>query len=180
MRHIGVSNRKTMGMPRITIGVDVLRDLPQTAHMQVTEEHIDIMSHMNTMHYWELFSVASRKMTSLLGVTAAYVAEHQRGAFMLRNFTQFIAEAHHGDELAVYTRVVARGSKRYQAMHFLLNESTDTLAATMEVLSTHANLNERRSAPFPPHIARKIDLIISEHNEIDWTAAPLSGILAPD
>ncbi|MEM6283965.1 MAG: thioesterase family protein [Chloroflexota bacterium] len=166
-------------MARITIAIDELRKLPQTDRMTVGEEHLDLMGHMNTMHYWELFSRASRNVTSLTGVTAAYVEEHQRGAFMLRNFTQFIAEAHTGDELTVYTRMVARGSKRFQCMHFMVNETRNTLAATMEVLSTHASLTERRSAVFPPHIGRKIDLMIATHNEIDWTDAPLSGILSP-
>ncbi|MEL6148763.1 MAG: thioesterase family protein [Chloroflexota bacterium] len=167
-------------MARITIATDVLRQLPRTEQMTVGADHIDIMGHMNTMYYWELFSKASRNMTSLTGVTAAYVEEHKRGAFMLRNFTQFVSEAHLGDDLTVYTRLVARGSKRYQAMHFMVNETTDRLAATMEILSTHANLTERRSAMFPPHIAHKMDHIIAAHNEIDWTDAPLSGVLSPE
>ncbi len=166
-------------MPRITIAVATLRTLPRTEELIVGEDQIDIMGHMNTMHYWEMFSLASRALTSLTGVTAGYVQQARRGAFMLKNFTQFIAEAHHGDHLVVYSRLIARSDKRYQYMHFMVNESTDRLAATMEALSTHADLDARRSTPFAPDIAARIDAIIAEHDRIDWQDAPLCGVLSP-
>jgi len=107
------------------------------------------------------------------------VAVRRRGAFMLKNFTQFIAEAHQGDELAIYTRLIARSDKRYQYMHFMVNETHDRLAATMEALSTHTDLNARRSAPFPASIAATMDMMITTHDQFDWTDAPLSGVLSP-
>ena len=166
-------------MARITIGLEVVRQLPQTQHLTVGNEHIDIMGHMNTMYYWELFSKASRQLTSLTGVTDRYVAQRQLGAFMLKNVTQFIAEVHHGETLTVYTRLIARSHKRYQYMHFMVNETHDKLAATMEALSTHADLQARRSAPFPADVAATMDTLIAAHNLFDWTKAPLSGVLSP-
>lgn len=166
-------------MPRVTIDTGALQALPVTAHLVTLDAHLDLMGHMNTMHYWELFSVASRKITSLIGVTAEYVAEERRGAFMLRNFTQFIAETHLGDELTVYTRLIARSEKRFQCMHFMVNSKAANLTATMEVLSTHANLETRRSEAFPLEIVKTLDEMIAEHGNIDWSEAPLCGILAP-
>ncbi len=166
-------------MARIMISLDVVRQLPRTQYLRVGESHIDIMGHMNTMHYWEMFSKASRQLTSLTGVSETYVAVRRRGAFMLKNFTQFIAEAHQGDELAIYTRLIARSDKRYQYMHFMVNETHDRLAATMEALSTHTDLKARRSAPFPASIAATMDMMITTHDQFDWTEAPLSGVLSP-
>jgi len=166
-------------MARITIATDTLRQLPCTAQLTVDDDHLDIMGHMNTQHYCSLYAQASRAITRLTGVTEDYVDEQRKGAFMLKNFTQFIAEARAGDQLAVYTRLIARSEKRYQYMHFLVNETHDRLAATMEVLSTHADLDARRSAPFPPEIADGLDALIAEHDQIDWTDAPLSGVLGP-
>ena len=97
-------------MARITIATDTLRQLPCTAQLTVDDDHLDIMGHMNTQHYWSLYAQASRAITRLTGVTEDYVDEQRKGAFMLKNFTQFIAEARAGDQLAVYTRLIARST----------------------------------------------------------------------
>ncbi|MEO0562942.1 MAG: thioesterase family protein [Chloroflexota bacterium] len=167
-------------MPRITISQKILRErLPRTQHLTVGPAQIDLMGHMNVGAYGVVFADASREMTARVGVTEVYVAERRLGAFMLRNFSQFIAEAHEGQVLSVYTRVVARSAKRYQYMHFMLNDTTGLMAATCEVLTTHADLETRRSAPFPPEVIAQIDTFIADHNTIDWTEAPLCGLLAP-
>lgn len=167
-------------MRHVTIAPHILRQhLPLTQTMTVGEAHLDVMGHMNTQHYGVLFSLASRQLVSLIGVDDPYVYRTQQGAFMLKNFTQFIAEAHLNDVLHVRTRLIARGERRYHYMHFLLNETHDKLAATMEALTTHADLSARCSAAIPPEIAAQIDAVIAQHNAIDWTDAPLCGVLAP-
>lgn len=167
-------------MPRIVIGLDVLVDnLPQTEHFIVTDDYIDLMGHMNVGYYGIFFANAAREMTHLLGVTLDYIDRERKGAFMLRQFTQFIAEAYLHDEMAIYTRVIARSDKRYQYMSFMVNKTQNRLAATMESLSTHADLELRRSAPFPPHLIANLDDYIARHNQLDWHDAPLSGILSP-
>jgi acyl-CoA thioester hydrolase len=165
---------------RITISPDVLRQhLPRTEHLVVTEDHIDIMGHMNTGYYSLVFSRASRETTNQMGVTVEYVQAERKGAFMLRNFTQFITEAYLNDTLNVYSRVIARSDKRVHYMHFMVNETHNRLAATMEVLTTFADLVERRSTKWPPHIRDTIDRTIAEHNVVDWSDAPVCGVLKP-
>jgi len=167
-------------MPRITIAPGVLRaSLPLTEEHVVTEDHIDVMGHMNVGYYGMIFARASRQMTSLAGITEAYIERERKGAFMLRNFSQFIAEARLGTTLDVYTRLVAGSAKRVQYMHFMIDRDKGRLAATMEVLTTHADLVARRSAPFPPAIIENIQRIIAEHDQLDWSGAPTCGLLAP-
>lgn len=168
-------------MPRVTISPKVLSaHLPLTQRFTVTEEHIDIMGHMNVGYYSLVFARAARQMTSLIGVTPAYIERERKGAFMLRNFTQFIAESYLGDELVVYSRVVAYSEKRYQYMHFMVNTTQgDQLAATMEALTTHADLVERRSIAFPLEIIANIEHYITEQRVVDWSQAPLCGVLSP-
>jgi acyl-CoA thioester hydrolase len=52
----------------------------------------------------------------------------------------------------------------------------DSLAATGEFLAAHIDMTTRRTAPFPPPIAHKIDRFIAEHSALDWPA-PLSGAI---
>jgi len=61
-------------------------------------------------------------------------------------------------------------------MHFLINETTGRLAATMEALSSHAYLNARRKSPFPERFATALDALISSHKQLDCQA-PLCGVI---
>jgi acyl-CoA thioester hydrolase len=138
-----------------------------------------VMGHMNVGYYAMIFAQASRQMTSLAGITEAYIAQERSGAFMLRNYSQFISEARAGETVDVYTRLVAGSEKRVQYMHFMVNRDENRLTATMEVLTTHADLVARRSTPFPPEIVANIERVIAEHNQLDWSSAPTCGLLAP-
>jgi acyl-CoA thioesterase FadM len=63
-------------------------------------------------------------------------------------------------------------------MGFMLNETHDRLASTLEALVAHADLRVRRSTPFPPSLAARLEGVLAEHAALDWEA-PLSGIMAP-
>ena len=61
-------------------------------------------------------------------------------------------------------------------MHFLVNETLNKLAATLESLGTHADMKLRRSAEIPPDIAALMDATIEKHRKLTWEA-PVCGIL---
>ena len=52
------------------------------------------------------------------------------------------------------------------------------LASVFECVNSHADLSVRRTAPWPPQIAAKIDERIAESAALDWPA-PLCGVIAP-
>jgi acyl-CoA thioester hydrolase len=63
-------------------------------------------------------------------------------------------------------------------MLFMVNESKGNLAATLETLGSHADIKARRTSPYPPHIAARMDAILAEHQALDW-AAPVCGVIRP-
>jgi acyl-CoA thioester hydrolase len=80
--------------------------------------------------------------------------------------------------VAIYTRVNGRTAKRIHFTHFMVNETTGKLAATLETVTSHANTITRRTSPFPDAIAKAIDAIIAEHEQLEWEA-PLCGVIRP-
>ena len=38
------------------------------------------------------------------------------------------------------------------------------------------NMNTRRMAPYPDHIAKKLDEVLSQHQALDWDP-PVSGVM---
>ena len=58
----------------------------------------------------------------------------------------------------------------------MVNESTQKLAATLESVVAHADLEKRKMSPFPEEVAARIDECVREHERLSWSA-PLSGAI---
>ena len=167
---------KTKRSNRILLTTDEIRQLPALARVTVTEEYIDRLGHMNVEWYFRTFGLGAMKMMAKIGITSDYIEKRHGGSFVLTQTIRYIAEARLGDDLSVHGRVLGRSGKKFHHMYFMVNDSQDNLAATMESLNIHADLKARGSSPYPPEIAENIDRIWEEHRQLAW-AAPLSGAI---
>ncbi len=155
-----------------------LEPLPLFWRDTVKESHLDIMGHMNVRHYMALFDEAVWYFFTSFGMDGDYYKAGDGGAFALQHFIRYLAEVHVGEDVSVRARVLGRSEKRIHFMLFLVNETRENLAATMEVLGSHADLATRRTSPFPEAIAARIDEVAEEHRRLDW-AAPVCGVISP-
>jgi acyl-CoA thioester hydrolase len=163
-------------MPRPQIPVEKVTQLPLMHRATVPEDYKDAMGHMNVRWYLALFDDAGWTFSEQFGMTYAHYEATQTGEFALQHIIHYLAEVHIGETVAIYSRMLARAPKLIHFAHFMVNESTGKLAATMEGLGAHADLTTRRTTPYPPAIAEKIDALIAEHNALDWDF-PLSGAI---
>jgi acyl-CoA thioester hydrolase len=146
-------------------------------HRQFIPEHyMDAMGHMNVRWYLAVFDEASWHFFAALGMDAEYFEKRQLGGFALKHFIRYLAEVRAGESVAVRTRVLARSEKRFQFMHFMINETTGRLAATLEALGTHADMRRRRSSSIPPDIAGNFDRLLFRDRSLDWKA-PVCGAI---
>jgi acyl-CoA thioester hydrolase len=158
--------------------IENLAPLPILYRVTVTDEQLDVMGHMNIRWYMAFFDDGDWQLLANLGATTAYFQENQAGSFALQHFIRYLAEVRVGETVVIKGRLIGRSAngKRFHYLLFMVNESTNTLAATMECLASHADLASRRTAPFPPHILAKIDTLIAAHAQLDWSV-PLSGAI---
>ena len=154
----------------------LLEALPVYYRETIPEEYLDLMGHMNIRWYFEMFGQAGHKFFASHGLEPAYFQEQQAGLFALKHFIQYFAEVRAGQTVAVHTRLVGRSDKRFQILHFMLNETTAQLASTFEALITHADLQTRRSAPMPACIAEELDATLAKDDRLDWQA-PVCGVM---
>jgi acyl-CoA thioester hydrolase len=152
--------------------------LPEFHRETIPEDYLDIMGHMNIRWYIAMFDEAMWKFFASFGMDAEYYKRENAGGFALKHFIQYFAEVRVGETVAVRSRLIGRSAKRIHFIHFMVNESTNKLTATMEVLGTHADMEIRRTAPFPTELADLIDSKIAEYNALDWDP-PICGILHP-
>mgnify|MGYP002713098405 CR=1 FL=1 len=156
--------------------IEQIQQLPYLTRHTVTTDHLDAMGHMNVRWYLAFFDDAAWTLFESFGMTADYYRENQAGGFALQHIIRYLAEVRVGETVAIYGRVVTRTEKRVQFMYFMVNETTQTLAATLEGVGAHADMTVRRTAPYPPHIATILDDMIATHQQLDWEA-PLSGAI---
>lgn len=156
--------------------LSLLAALPLYYRETIPDEYLDIMGHMNIRWYFELFAIAGRKFSSSHGLDAAYFKGSDAGVFTLKQFIQYFAEVRAGQTVAVHTRLIGRSDKRIHFINFMVNETTEQLAATFEALITHADLKIRRSAPMPARIAENFDTTLAKDEQLDWQA-PVCGAM---
>lgn len=148
--------------------LEQIGQLPVSPPTIIPADYLDEMGHMNVMWYTFLFSQAVRQLLEQVGFDAAYIATHRAGTFAMEKHIRYLAEVRVGDQVSVYSRIVARGGSRFHLVQYLVNDTHQRLAAIMETVSTHVDLVARRSAPMPPEIAKKIDVLATRHQALDW------------
>ncbi len=152
------------------------RQLPLTLRGTVESKHLDLMGHMNVMWYTHFFDRAVWGFYELFGFGNEYHTTSGFGSFGLEMYTRYLSELRLGDEINIYTRVIARNSKLLHHIHFMQRVRDRELSATCELLGVHIDLATRRSAPLPAAIATGLDKLIAAHNKLSWDA-PLSGAI---
>ncbi|GJM40335.1 MAG: hypothetical protein DHS20C20_06170 [Ardenticatenaceae bacterium] len=155
-----------------------IQQLPSYHRATIPEAYLDVMGHMNIRHYMGLFDDAAWGFFAAFGMDGAYYRSSNSGAFALEHHIRYLAEVHVGETVAIHTRVNGRTAKRIHFIHFMINETTAKLAATLEVVGSHANLATRRTSPFPGQIAARLDQLLAEHSQLNWQP-PLCGVMRP-
>lgn len=149
-------------------------NLPLTFQAAVEARHLDHLDHMNVMWYTHFFDAATWAWYETFDFGKAYHDHSGFGSFALEAHTRYLAELRAGDQLHIYTRMLARNAKLFHYVHFMQRAADGELAATCELLGVHVDMSTRRSAPMPQRIAAYFDHLIAEHKQLDWNA-PLSG-----
>jgi acyl-CoA thioester hydrolase len=144
----------------------------------IPTDYLDLMGHMNIRWYLALYDTAAWKFFESFGMTEAYYRAEQAGGFALKQFIQYLAEVRVEETVAIYGRLLGRSAKRIHFMLFMVNETTQVLASTIEVLGSHADMRIRRTSPYPPQIAVKLDAAIAEQSLLEWDA-PVCGVISP-
>lgn len=164
-----------MKPPAIALA-DIVTTLKPIYRETIPDAYKDENNHMNVRYYMRIFDEAGYPLIAEFGLTMAYHAEHGTGGFDLEHHLHYLNEVHIGDTIAIYYRLLARSAKRVHYMFFMVNETRQSVAATFECVNSFADLKVRRTAPFPPEIAEKIDDILAQHQALNW-AAPVCGVM---
>lgn len=127
--------------------------------------------------YLAVFDDAGYPLVNAFGLTPEFHAAHGSGGYDLEHHIHYLREVMVDDQIVVYARLLGRSAKRIHYMMFLVNETRGTLASIFECVNSFADMRLRRTAPYPPEVASRIDSLLEKHHAMDW-AAPTCGIMS--
>jgi len=159
---------------------DKIRELPALATKVISEQWEDQNKHVNVGFYMALYNEAGWAMLNLIGIDQSYFSEQQMGIVDLENHIRYLDELHVGDRVSAYCRYLDYDEKRLQGIVFIVNETTNKLASTIEFLAISMDLQRRKVAELPDNIAARLADVTNTHQQFEWmaptrTSMPNSG-----
>jgi len=135
--------------------------LPVTVDRVIPQSWTDYNGHMNEAHYIEASGQATDRFMEMIGADAAYVAAGN-SYFTVENHIRYLAELHAGDRLTVTTHVLNGDGKKMHLFH-RLHGSDGEVAATVETLLLHMDLNARKTSLPSEAVASKLTDYAQQH-----------------
>ncbi|NKI57327.1 carnitine 3-dehydrogenase [Labrenzia sp. PO1] len=141
-------------------------ELPITGDRQIPQSWTDYNGHMNEAHYLEAGAAATDRFMELIGADADYIASG-KSYFTVENHLRYLDELLAGERLTVTTQVLQGEGKKMQLFHFLKN-ADGKLAATMETLLLHVDLNTRASSLPGAEVGEKLKAFAHAHKALPF------------
>lgn len=136
--------------------------LPSTT-LSVDPAWIDEYGHMNAAHYVGIFDRVGFQLLREVGVGLDYTEATRCGIYTMNVHVAYLREVLAGDPLALRIRLLEADDKRLLCLMELMQTRDGYVAATMEQLSLHVDLDTRRAKPFPAELAQRLARTVAEH-----------------
>ena len=133
---------------------------------RVLPEWIDYNGHMNVAYYVLAFDHASDRLFDHFDLGEAYRRATDHSVFVLEAHVTYGRELKAGDPFAITTQLIEADAKRLHFFHRMLHGTEGYLAATIELMTLHVNLQGPKSAPFPAASAAKIEQALAAHRQL--------------
>lgn len=148
--------------------------LPRLLEAVVAAEHEDANGHLNVTGYMALHDRAAWHWLGELGLDPS-TSGRPYGIMDLEHHLRYVAELRVGDRVAIHAQLLDRAERRVHGLWYLVSDTAQRVANTLEFVSVHVDLEERRAVEFDAATAQALDRQI-EHARRDWPI-PVSGSL---
>lgn len=129
----------------------------------VLPQWIDFNGHMNVGYYHVAFDIASDAFFEWLGLTPEIRKTYGSTTFALETHLNFLREVKEGDPLRYEARLIDCDAKRIHFYMEMFHATEGYLAASYESLSVHVDLAQRRTAPMPEPLAKRLAEVHAAH-----------------
>jgi acyl-CoA thioester hydrolase len=132
----------------------------------VLPEWVDWNGHMNVAFYVAAFDQASGAFMRNMGLGRPYVDGKHGMTFVLETHVTYDRELREGAPMRFTTQLLDRDAKRVHLFHEMYHAGQGYLAATNETIVMNIDFAARRSAPFPPQAAERLEAVWRTHRAL--------------
>ncbi len=154
-----------------------VRQLTCGLNMTVPADWQDRNGHVNVQYYLRLYELGGYEMLDEAGLNDLYFEQAEYGLFDFEHHLSFRAELHVGDRISTYNRILSMHNKRFQGMYFIVNDTREQLACTIEYITACVDLQSRRTMAFPEALHDGLQRIAQRHQQLSWPA-PVCGSMS--
>ena len=163
-------------MSKISTALIEIRQLERAYETTIPRAFMDENQHVNVQYYVHLAERGLGEILRRVGLGERYAAADEIGIFALEQHIRYLAELLEDDQVSIYIRLVDLSPKRACFLAFLVNDSRDELAATVEVVMMNVDIKRRRGTPFPAGAKANLDELLARHRALPWRP-PVCGFM---
>ncbi|WP_243371715.1 thioesterase family protein [Microvirga solisilvae] len=134
--------------------------------MRVEPAWIDYNGHMNMAYYHVLFDRAVDEGFGLIGLGREYVEERKASFFAAEVHTLYKRELKARDQVRVTLQLIDYDEKRIHYYMEIRHAAEGWVAASMEGMSLHVDMETRKVSPFPDDIAANLAVMKAAHTRL--------------
>ena len=140
----------------------MMAGLLETYRGAVYPWHCDHMGHMNVMWYVGKFDEATWNLFSMIGLTPAFLRDHERAMAAVQQNITYKRELLSGDVVAVRSGMLEMRAKVATFVHEMRQAQTGEVSAVCVLTAVHMDGKARKATAFPAGvIARGKELMCS-------------------
>ncbi len=163
-------------MAQISTSLAEIRKLECAYETTIPLAFLDENQHVNVQYYVHLAERGLGEILRRVGLGERYAAADEIGNFALEQHIRYFAELLQDDQVSVYIRLVDLSPKRAYFLAFLVNDTRDELAATVEVVMMNVDIKRRRGTSFPSEAKANLDELLARHRALPWRP-PVCGVM---
>ena len=164
-------------MSRIQTSLAEVRQLDPVYRLKIPPDFLDENEHVNVQYYLHLVERGLGEVFDRVDLGEVYSAADTFGNFALEQHIRYLAEILVDDTVCVHIRLLQLTDKRAYLMGFLVNDTREQLAATVELVMMNVAIVTRRGAPFPADARLRLAELLERHENLPWTA-PTCGVMS--
>lgn len=132
--------------------------------MRVEPDWIDYNGHLNMAYYHVLFDRAFDEALRLIGADPEYVRRERRSYFTAEAHVRYLRELHADDPVRVTVQLLGHDAKRVHYFEQLFHATEGWMAATLECMALHVDMESKKTAPAPQPVADRLADMRASHS----------------
>ncbi|MDQ2756761.1 MAG: thioesterase family protein [Actinomycetota bacterium] len=144
-------------VPTAALTASQVREVSASDTLEVTPDLIDDNGHMNIAHYFHPAARSVWRRLQELGVDDDYLSTRRLSLFTAEHHLRYLAEMRMGDRFSLRPQLLARSSRVVHGIVYVLDETHERLACTLEATFVHVSMDERHAVPIADDVAAAID-----------------------